>query len=153
MGATVNFSYGSFIARYPEFSQVDAATLQEYFNDATLFVDNTGASRVKSPQALSSLLNMVTAHLAYLFAPQFNGQSTTTNPAAIPAPNVVGRISSASEGSVSVTTEYALGNPSALAAFFAQTKYGAMYWAASAPYRTFAYVPGYTRSFTPYFPG
>ena len=48
-----------------------------------------------------------------------------------PAPAIVGRISSASEGSVSVSSEYKdSGSPSE--AFFTQTKYGAMFWQATA---------------------
>ena len=71
---------------------------------------------------------MITAHIASILAP-LNGQ---------PSNPLVGRISNASEGSVSVQTDMPT-NPNA--AWWNQTKYGALAWAALAPYRTMTYLP------------
>ena len=66
-----------------------------------------------------------TAHIAQLFAPMANGQ---------PASTLVGRINSATQGSVSVQAAYS-NNVTEQMAWFVQTQYGAMYWVATAPYR------------------
>lgn len=125
-GATVvTFDYSGWIARYPEFSAVIQATAQLYFNEATLYLDNTSASVVADASpggARATLLNMLTAHIAAL---NMAGSSP-----------LVGRINSATEGSVSVGTDYAVPGT---AAWFAQTKYGAAYWQAVLPYRTMRY--------------
>lgn len=75
-------------------------------------------------------LNMLTAHIAALNA-SINGQS--------PSP-LVGRISNASEGSVSVGVQMDLAPGSAQ--WFAQTKYGIAYWQASLQFRSMLYFPG-----------
>jgi hypothetical protein len=72
----------------------------------------------------SVLLNMLTAHIAALNSPGASG--------------VVGRVSSASEGSVSVSAELAVPGS---AAWFAQTRYGIAFWQATAQYRTATYRP------------
>src|SRR5262249_37816262 len=71
--------------------------------------------------------------------PQVNGQPST-DPGALPNPGTVGRVASATEGSVSVTLE--MPNQPAAAAWYLQTPYGASFWAATALYRTARYVPG-----------
>ncbi|MBS0990103.1 DUF4054 domain-containing protein, partial [Acetobacter okinawensis] len=53
---------------------------------------------------------------------------------------LVGRVASASRGSVSVTTDYA--HPSERVAWFAQTPYGAAFWAATRGLRQARYIPG-----------
>ncbi|MDE3023802.1 MAG: DUF4054 domain-containing protein, partial [Pseudomonadota bacterium] len=57
---------------------------------------------------------------------------------------LVGRINSATEGSVSVTAD--MGAVTNTQAWYMQTKYGAAYWQASAPYRNFQYRTGSSRS-------
>ena len=80
---------------------------------------------------------MLTAHLAWLYAPRdANGNPASTGQI---APPLVGRISTASEGSVSVSTELtSSGSPSE--AFFSQTKYGLSFWQATAQFRTARYA-------------
>ncbi len=127
----VAFDYTLWTATYPEFAaSVNPTQAASYFLIAETFLNNTPTSPVKDAGpggARAILLNMLTAHIAQLFAPQ----------AGIPAPQTVGRISQASEGSVSVTLD--MDNQTALAAWYNQTKYGAMYWAATAAYRTARY--------------
>lgn len=126
----VTFSYANWIAQYPEFGYVTAGQAQGYFNQATLLVDNTACSPVQDASQLAILLNMATAHIAALFASQ-NGQGPR---------GVVGRISNATQGSVSVQAEYTTPT-SDMQAYWNQTPYGAQYYAATLKYRTGFYVP------------
>lgn len=127
----VVFSYATWIARYPEFSTVTAPVAQLYFDEATLYLSNTECSVVVDTARRAVLLNMLTAHIAALNAKNAAGQL---------AASLVGRIDSATEGSVSVHADMpgVTGN----SAWFQQTPYGAAYWQATAQYRTMRYVPG-----------
>lgn len=132
MGVIVAFSYPAWLAIYPEFAPtVSAPQAQEYFNLATSIHRNDGGGPVNTAAQQLSLLNMLTAHISAMFAAPAAGQQ---------ASGIVGRINSASQGSVSVQAAYS-NNVSEQMAFFVQTKYGAMYWIASAPFRTARYVP------------
>jgi hypothetical protein len=132
-GGVVTFSYADWSARYPELaSYVSSATAQLYFNEAGLYCDNTPTSLITNTSQGGErelLLNMVTAHIAALNAP-LNGQ---------PSSPIVGRISGATQGSVSVQTDYQVPGT---AAWFAQTKYGAAFYQATTKYRSMLYVRG-----------
>lgn len=132
-GGIVTFSYADWSARYPELAaSVTAQTAQLYFNEAQLYCDNTPTSLITDTSQggeREMLLNMVTAHIAALNAP-LNGQ---------PSSPLVGRISNATQGSVSVQTDFQVPGS---AAWFAQTKYGAAYWQATTKYRSMLYVRG-----------
>ena len=65
---------------------------------------------------------------------------------------LVGRVASASEGSVSVSLEYA-SSTSVNQAWFFQTPYGAQFWQATAAYRQMRYVAPMPRNFNPWPPG
>jgi hypothetical protein len=137
MGAVVTFNYPAWAARYPEFTGVDPTLVQAYFNEATIYCRNDGGGPVSTDAIQTTLLNMLTAHICQLNA-AINGQDSS---------QIVGRINSASQGSVSVGTEM---NLPGSAAWFAQTKYGVAYWQATAPYRTMRYMPGQQRQFDPW---
>ena len=126
----VAFDPTAFKARYPEFVNVSDALLQDYFGEATIYLANTEDSRVQDVAQRGVLLNMLVAHIA-----QLNAGSTTQ-----PASPLVGRVNTATEGSVSVGTD--MGVVPFTAAWFLQTKYGASFWQATARYRTMQYVPG-----------
>jgi hypothetical protein len=136
MGVIVTFDYAKWIARYPEFAQsggtqpVTPAQAQAFFDEASLYMRNDGGGPVSSAVTQLLLMNMVTAHVAALNANLANGQPTSP---------LVGRISNASEGSVSVAVEF---SPEVAAQWFNQTKYGAAFWAATKAYRMAVYVPG-----------
>jgi len=130
----VTFDPTAFVARFPEFAAVTADTLTAYFNEATLVLDNTDASAVQQIEQRTPLLWLLTAHLAALYS-GVNGQT--------PA-QLVGRINNASEGSVSVATDY--GTQPATAAWYLQTKYGAQYWQMTASIRAMQYVPGFPQA-------
>jgi hypothetical protein len=143
MGVVIQFVYADWIARYPEFAPsgvqiVSPTTAQLYFNEATMYCRNDGGGPVSNSVSQTVLLYMVTAHIAQLNA-SLNNQSS---------PQTVGRISDATEGSVSVSLEMDV--PPGSAQWFNQTKYGAAFWAASAPYRTMRYMRGPVRVFEPY---
>lgn len=129
MGIVV-FDAGRFRKRYPEFASIPDELLTEYFDEATIYLDNTDRSRVRDVDKRVVLLNMLTAHIA-----QLNAGSNGEGPSAL-----VGRINSASQGSVSVSAD--MGPVTNTEAWYAQTRYGAAYWQATSPYRTMQYMPG-----------
>ena len=139
--AAVSFSYPLWIARYPEFSGVNPTLAAAYWSEAALYCDNTDCSPITDDSVggqRNMLLNMLTAHIAQLNA-ALNGQAASP---------LVGRINSATEGSVTVQAEnqYAPGTVQ----WFQQTKYGSAFWAATAQYRTMRYVPGPRRVMDPW---
>lgn len=135
MGVVVAFSYAAWVARYPEFSAVSEATATAYFAEACIYHRNDITGVVNDATIQSALLNMVTAHIAARYS---QSQGSPNPGAAQDANSPVGRINSASEGSVSVQTEYASETPGSMA-WFAQSKYGADYWAATKAYRSMRY--------------
>ena len=142
VNAPVIFNYASWAARYPELSAwVAQPQAQEYFNEAQLYVDNTPCSIVPNIAPVyqrATFLNMMTAHICKLNA-VLGGQ---------PASPLVGRISNATEGSVSVAVENQY--PPGTVQWFQQTQYGSSFWAASAMFRTMHYVPGPRNAYNPY---
>jgi hypothetical protein len=126
----VVFDPAAFMGRFPEFASAVPAALTALFNEATLVLDNTDGSIVQQIEQRQPLLWLLTAHLAALNL-GVNGQAPS---------QLVGRIASAVEGSVSVSADN--GAQPAKAAWFMQTKYGAEYWQLTAGLRTAHYVPG-----------
>lgn len=119
-----------FKALFPMFATVDNAALQFNFNNATLLLNNSCGSRVCDAQLREHLLNLLTAHITAL-ANGVNGQ---------PPAGIVGRINSATEGSVSVQAAWST-TVSASQAWYIQTQWGALYWEATARFRLGRYVP------------
>lgn len=124
--AVVIFDPAAFKLAYPQFAAVSDAALTNYFNLATLYLSNTDCSIVQDIPKRTTLLWLLTAHIAYL--------SGALN--ADGSPGLVGRISSATEGSVSVSAEMP-GSPNA--AWFNQTAWGAMFWQSTLSLRSFRY--------------
>lgn len=124
------FNYSTWIARYPEFSEVAEQTAQMYFDEATLYCDNTAESRVPEAQR-AVLLNMLTSHIAFIASRDAES---------------VGRISSASEGSVSVSMAITPGTGE----WYQQSKYGAAYWQVTLQYRKARIYPGVNRIMDPW---
>lgn len=126
----VTWDFSWFSARYPDLAAAAGpANAQFYFDAAQMFLDNTPMSVVKDVATRQRLLGLLTAHVAALFSP-VDGQ---------PSGSLVGRITNASEGSVSVAADLP-SNPNS--GWYEQTKYGALYWAATALYRRMRYYPG-----------
>lgn len=123
----VVFNFATWQVRYPEFSTTvaDPNLAQEFFNEAELYLNNTVSTPVKNTTKRALMLNMIVAHIAAL--------NVGTNGS--PASPLVGRLSDATQGSVSASTD--MGSPvvgSNSYNFFSQTKYGLAYWQAAAPY-------------------
>lgn len=135
---TVALDYAAWAAAYPELApSVPEAQARAYWERAGLYLDNTGASPVREPARRALLLGLLTAHIAATNA-TINGEA--------PSP-LVGRIASATEGSVSVSTD--LGGLPGSAAWFVTSRYGYAFWEATRALRTFRYVPG-PRAAAPY---
>lgn len=148
----VTFSYTTWVAMFPEFGALSAEQGQAYFNLACLICGNTCSNPINADGNLATLLYVLTSHEAWLRCPKDNNG----NPAATgtPASPLVGRISSAQQGSVNVQLEWPLdGNSVAQEKYLAQTPYGAKYWADTAQYRTSRYAARPTRVVNGYFPG
>lgn len=126
----VVFVPADFKAAFPAFATVADGALQMSFSIATLMLNNSCGSRVCDANLRESLLNLLTAHIAALTYGQ-NGQ---------PAPGVVGRISEATEGSVSVSAVMNTANQKGKD-FYVQTQWGALYWESTARFRQALYIP------------
>lgn len=137
--AVAVFDYAAWVARYPEFGAVSEQRAALFFAEAGLYLDNTDASPVQDVAMRLVLLNMATAHIAAL--------SGALNADGKPS-GLVGRVSSASEGSVSVSTELGLVPGSAV--WFQQTSYGLAFWQATKGYRGAVYVAPQPYNFEPW---
>lgn len=138
MGVIVQFNLAAWRALYPEFAAVTDQQVNDCFALATLYQRNDGNGPVDDGTIALSLLNLLTAHVVQLRY----GSSIT------PATGVVGRISNATEGSVSASADYPGVTPSQ--AWYVQTSYGAAWWQATAAYRTMHYIPGPRRVYNPW---
>ena len=121
----VEFDVVEFRSMYPKITATDAQ-LEMFFLEAELLFNNTPQSCVKDLKKRKIYLYLVVAHLATLQAEVDKGNT------------LVGRLSSASEGSVSVSSDY--GTLGKNEKWWAQTPYGAKYWTLTAPFRTSLYV-------------
>lgn len=133
--SAVVFDPSAFKVAYPEFAGVADGFLQGAFNQSGLYLSNSDSSPVQDLTERQTLLWMLVAHIAYLRG-VLNPSGTSGGP------KPVGRISSGTEGSVSVSLEY--GTPGT-AAWFSQSQYGAAFWQATLYLRSFRYMPRATR--------
>lgn len=131
------FSYPAFIARYPEMKSIDPAYAQTLFAEAGIYLDNTAGSLVQDVATRGILLNMIVAHLAALGGALDGGTPS----------GMVGRVTSASEGTVKIEVDSGL-EPGG-AAWFAQTPYGFSFWQATKRYRMAQYRPARQPNFDP----
>lgn len=146
MGTTpVVFDYTAWLALVPGMAGIDETDATSYFGLATMYVRNDGRGPIFDPVQQTNLLYLATAHVAYILSNRTNGIPTSGG--AELAPPLVGRINSATEGSVSVASE--MPNQPASAAWWLQSPYGAMVWQMLAPFRTMRYVPGPRRIYNP----
>lgn len=125
----VEFDPTDFKEAYPEFATIADAVLALNFQLATLQLNNSCSSAVCAADVRELLLNLLVAHITTL-RNGANGQ---------PAPGMVGRIGYAIEGSVAATAD--MGPQVYGQAYYNQTQWGAMYWTATARYRSMRYIP------------
>lgn len=131
--AVAQFNLGIFLARYPIFTAFNAANpgaLAAMFSEAGFYLNNSDCSIVQDVNKRLVLLNMLTAHIAFI------GGALAADGQARP----VGVLSSAGEGSVNATFENQQFDPGS-PAWYQQSQYGAAFWQATAPYRSMVYSP------------
>jgi len=137
MTGVVVFNRAAFVVKFPAFAAYNTANptgLQMFFDSTALLLNNTTTSRVHDLTKRALLLDLLTAHLAQLGG-VLNAAGAAQNP--------VGRVSSASEGSVSASFD--AGPVTNSQAWYLQTQYGALYWQATALFRAFRYSPNNRR--------
>ena len=121
----VVFDATEFRGMYPKITASDLQ-LQSFFYEAEILFNNTSKSCVQDLTKRKILLYMIVAHLATLQAQVDAGNM------------LVGRLSSASEGSVSISSDYGVLGSSEK--WWVQTPYGAKFWQMTAMFRTSLYV-------------
>lgn len=140
----VKFDYDRFTSAFPQFSGTDSDALERMWITAGLIFRNDATSPEQDLDTRAYLLALLTAHIATLFAgpggPGMGGYGGS---------GMVGRINSKSVNGVSVSSE---GFPGVTGtqSWYLMTQFGALFWKATAAYRTFHYVPGPVR-FPTYF--
>jgi hypothetical protein len=143
MTQPVTYDFNTWIGLYPEFALVGAPLGQGYFNRASVIFANditNPAYAAQGPQNFQTLFYMLVSHIAALNCPK-NALGQYDASGLNPASPLVGRVTTASEGSVSVSTDNGdanAGSPSQ--AWYMQTKYGAEFWAGTAMTRTATYL-------------
>ena len=136
MGVAV-FNSVLFLRRYPEFTaayNANPTLFVSMFAEAGLYLNNTPTSIVQDVALRTVLLNMLTAHIAFL-----GGVLTADG-----QPRPVGRVSSANEGAVGASFDFTPATPGS-GAWFAQTQYGVAFWQATTNLRGARYFPQPTK--------
>lgn len=129
MNDSVVFDVTEFRESYPKIALTDKQ-LELSFEQATMILNKSNRGAVKMPiEKRKILLYLLVAHLATLQSRIDDGN------------DAVGKVTSASEGSVSVSLD--AGQASLNTTFFQQTQYGAMYLSLTAKYRSFLYTMGF----------
>jgi hypothetical protein len=132
----VQFVFSEFATQMPEFAGINQAWAATAFTDATFLLSNSCRSPIRDANKRQYFLYLLTAHVCFLRFGSNDGAGNVT-----PAPGIVGRVSDAHEGSVSVRAEYSATNVPQGQAFYIQTRWGALYWQQTAKYRAFRYAP------------
>ena len=132
MGIVV-FVPADFKTAYPEFATVtDARCTAMFTMAAASMLDNTDNAPVMDLPYRTQLFFLLVAHLLSIFGAGTAGSSGANG-------NPVGRLDSATEGTVSSGFAYELPAGSAMAAWYNQTPYGALYWMMTAQFRSMQY--------------
>ncbi|KVN25629.1 hypothetical protein WJ63_15985 [Burkholderia pyrrocinia] len=126
----VAFDPAAFRAAFPAFAGVSDGLLNGYFSMACIFLNNSAASVVQDLTVRAQLLNLITAHVAFLMGRAGSGDGSSAA--------VVGQMVSAGEGTVNASFAQV---QSKNAEFWAQSEYGFMFWQMTLPFRTFRYFP------------
>lgn len=150
----VTFDPAAWKAAFPEFTNISDAAATGYFNRACGVFANDVCNPAFPSGQMTNLFNLLTSHVAFMSAPRDamgNPFTPDVGVVSTPASPLVGRISSASEGSVNVSAEYSSsGSPSE--AWFLQTKYGAEFWQGTQQFRAAVYFANPTTVWGGVFP-
>ena len=137
MGVIVQLDWTNWRLLFPEFSNVTDEQLEgPVWTMAQQYCRNDGGGPVCNPATQTELLNLMVAHIAQLLY-----GSTISPPSGLAGP-----ITSATEGSVSVSVGVVFNTSNQ---FFLQTKYGSMFWTLALPFRLARYWPKITQQFQP----
>lgn len=138
MGFVTTFDLAGWQALYPVFAKVTLAPASGYFGLAGIYWRNDGTSLARTQGLQDQLMYLLTSHIAWLSSMR-DAAGLPDSAGTQPPSSIVGRISSATEGSVTVQSENDY--PPGSAQWFQQTTYGAMFWQATAAFRTARYAP------------
>jgi len=135
MSACVTFNFPSWLALFPQFgvttpqfnALAETQVTQLILPLAEQYCEGVLRMTTNKPALQTQLLNLMVSHVAQLLF------GSSTQP---PSP-LVGRISTASEGSVSVGVEFPTTPDNA---WFLQTVYGSMFWQLALPFRLGRYA-------------
>lgn len=130
----VQFDNTEFTSAWPEFTGIPLGKNQTAFNLATLLLNNSCGSIISDASQRLTLLYILTAHVGFIINGTNDGAGNVNPPYA-----VVGRLASATEGSVTAAVEWS-SEVSDSEAFYLQSKYGALFWTATAFIRTMHYI-------------
>ena len=141
--AVAIFDYAKWSAMFPYLAAggVTEPIARGFFDIAGLLLANDDCSPITDTDKRLVLLNYVTAHLARLA-----GYPVAAGGTAQPD-GMVGRVSSATEGTVSVSTDY--GAVRENQAWWLQTQEGATFWQLTRFLRTARYLAPPPRNFGP----
>lgn len=137
MADRVAFVYSQWLLQYPVFAAVPQATVEALVPLAEQYWRNDGTSPATTEALQRQLLYLMVAHVVMLSV-----GTTGSNPSGL-----VGPVTTATEGSVSVGTNWPVTPASA---WFLQTQYGALFWQLCAPFRTMHYRAGVRPVFSPF---
>ncbi|HAT3815142.1 DUF4054 domain-containing protein [Salmonella enterica subsp. enterica serovar Goldcoast] len=129
--AIVVLDIPKFRAMFPEYSNVPDVQLPFLFDQSTDYLNNSEYSLVEDAIKRERLLYLLMAHLAYMRFGDVNGNGGT---------GMVGRLASASEGSVSVSSD--AGPIEFRYMWYTQSQHGMDFWQATKVYRMANYYPG-----------
>lgn len=126
----VVFDPEAFKAQFTAFATTPDAMLQMDFALATFYLNNSPRSVVHDLGMRAALLNLITAHIAFLLGRIAAGDGSDAA--------LVGQVQSAGEGSVNVSL---VASQSQSGEFWKQSQYGNIFWQMALPFRSFRYFP------------
>lgn len=143
--AVAVFDWTQFQGLFPELvaGGVTEPIATAVFATAGYLLDNTDCSPVTDIAARTVYLDYVTAHLLSIGGYPLPAGGTVPSPSGL-----VGRITGATEGTVSVQSAWGA-SVSDSEAFWLQSQYGAIFWQMTRWLRTMRYVPAPPRNFGP----
>lgn len=140
--ATATFDYTKWVAMFPYMASVPEAVASGFFDVAGFLFANDDCSPITDLDKRLVFLNYVTAHLARLA-----GYPVAAGGSAAPD-GMVGRVTSATEGTVSISAGWAA-SVSNSEAYWLQTPEGATFWQMTRFLRTARYIAAPPRNFGP----
>jgi hypothetical protein len=148
--AVVAYDDGDFKGMFPEFANCTLQQCQGWFQEAGMMCANAASNPLVRQGGgtnwmLQRALYLLTAHIGYLTAPRDQSGNPTGQQGVGTVSQIVGRITSASQGSVSVSADMQASGGTYSQAYYTQTQYGAAYWELTKSIRTFQYFATPTR--------